>query len=285
MLRLIYLLIFITISYALFAQDGETLFKTNCSACHKLGMRLIGPDLTNITKKRNKEWLYKFIRSSQTLIKSGDKEANKIFKEFNIIMPDQNLTTKEIDAILAYIESKSPKEKEEKNENPSETTNSKVSTEPSQKEEFSDEIIQKGANLFAGKLSFINKGPSCISCHNVKYDEIVSGGALAKDLSDAYERLGSAGIKGILSGLPFPAMKKSFENKKLTDDEINALTAFLKKVSEESIYQHTRNYGNTLLYSGITGSIILLCIFTFIWYNRKRKTVNYNIYKRQIKSL
>lgn len=77
-----------------------------CSACHTIGKgKLIGPDLKGITEKRDKEWLYSFIRSSQTMIQNGDEEAVKIFEEYNKIpMPPNDFTDDQIAGLLAYIE-------------------------------------------------------------------------------------------------------------------------------------------------------------------------------------
>ncbi|MEK6614506.1 MAG: c-type cytochrome, partial [Bacteroidota bacterium] len=58
------------------AQDGTTIFKQKCSACHKIGEgRLVGPDLIGVTTKRSEDWLMKWTKSSSTLIASGDKDA------------------------------------------------------------------------------------------------------------------------------------------------------------------------------------------------------------------
>ena len=35
------------------AQDGEALYNQNCTACHKFGQKLIGPDLIGINEKRS----------------------------------------------------------------------------------------------------------------------------------------------------------------------------------------------------------------------------------------
>ncbi|MBL6658243.1 MAG: c-type cytochrome [Flavobacteriales bacterium] len=34
-------------------QDGEVIYKQNCTACHKFGQKLIGPDLTGVNEKRS----------------------------------------------------------------------------------------------------------------------------------------------------------------------------------------------------------------------------------------
>lgn len=93
-----------------FSENGKSLFKTNCSACHSIGKgRLVGPDLKNITIKRTEDWLMKWIKSSSSLIKSGDADAISIFKEFNEVpMTDFSfLTDEQLKVMLSYIKEES----------------------------------------------------------------------------------------------------------------------------------------------------------------------------------
>ncbi len=287
MIRKLALGIIVASFSAAFAQDGATLFKSNCGMCHKLGARLVGPDLTNVTQRRSKEWVHKFVKSSQTVVKSGDKDATAIFNEFNqTVMPDQNVTDAQIDEIIKYIESNSAAPATQTGQ-----TAQAAQTEPAKpaEPEITDKatlaaMVEKGAKLFDGRTRFQNGGPTCISCHNVNSYAVTGGGSLAKDLSDVYTRIGNDGIKGVLSGLPFPAMKNSFENKPITEDEATAIAAFLKTVSEENAQTKPFNYADLLVWGGIPGIIVLLGIYSFVWYNRKKKTVNDSIYSRQIKS-
>ena len=90
-----------------FAQDaakGKELFNSNCAACHKLDGNSTGPALRGIADKYDTEWLHKWIKSSSSLIKSGDAAAIKIFEEYNkIVMNDfPALSEEDIDNILAY---------------------------------------------------------------------------------------------------------------------------------------------------------------------------------------
>lgn len=89
------------------AVDGEKIFKQNCAACHSVGKgKLVGPDLKGVNTRRSEAWLLKFIKSSQTMVKSGDKDAVAVFNENNRIpMPDQNLTTQQMKDVLAYLKS------------------------------------------------------------------------------------------------------------------------------------------------------------------------------------
>ncbi len=88
------------------AQDGQALFKQNCGACHSVGKgKLVGPDLKGSTTKFEKEWLHKWIKSSQSLVKENDPIAVKVFEENGSIpMPDQNLSKEEVEAVLTFID-------------------------------------------------------------------------------------------------------------------------------------------------------------------------------------
>jgi mono/diheme cytochrome c family protein len=91
------------------APDGAQLFQL-CGACHTIGKgKLIGPDLYQVTQRREKEWLIRFIRNSQEVIQSGDAYAIKLFEDHNKIpMPPSTYTDEQINAVLDYIENYVP---------------------------------------------------------------------------------------------------------------------------------------------------------------------------------
>ena len=60
------------------AVAGKALFNANCAACHKLDKKATGPALRGVAEKYDKEWLYKWIRDSQELIKSGDATSSRL---------------------------------------------------------------------------------------------------------------------------------------------------------------------------------------------------------------
>jgi len=271
-----------------YSQDGESIFKGNCAVCHTIGKGiLVGPDLANVHKRRKKAWIFKFIRSSQSVIKSGDETAVALFEKFNKVqMPNHAaFTDGELNAILSYIESNSPEYVAETEAMPSpeeSTSEPEITGKPI--DEATEEDILNGRLLFSGQLRLQKKGPACLSCHNVKNDHVIGGGLLAKDLTEAYSRLNENGIKAILSSPPFPAMRKAYENHPISDDEAFLLTSFLKDVDQEHYYQHSRNYQLGFLYTGLIGVCILLMIFTYIWRKRKYAPVNQKIFNRQLKS-
>lgn len=94
-------------SLSAFAQDaakGKELFNANCAACHKLDGKATGPALRDVASKFETEWLYKWIKNSGELIKSGDAQAIKVFEENNKVPMSAfpQLSDADIDNILAF---------------------------------------------------------------------------------------------------------------------------------------------------------------------------------------
>ncbi|OGU70174.1 MAG: hypothetical protein A2V93_03850 [Ignavibacteria bacterium RBG_16_34_14] len=266
-------------------SEGERLFIQICRACHTVGEgRLVGPDLLNVTKRRSEEWLLSFIKSSQTVIKNGDNDAVDLFKEFNqIIMPDQTLSQSQIKSILTYIEGIVV----DKTKTVSGTEQFKLQNKEGLNigKLRAEDFIQ-ARKLFSGDIRLINNGPACISCHNVVDDNLISGGLLAKDLTSAYKRLGGEmALNSIITNPPFPVMAAAYANNPITPDEAFLLTAFLYKANKDSIFQWThKDYQNSFLKNGIITAFVLFGGFGLLWWNRKRKSVNHHIYKRQLKT-
>lgn len=267
---------------AAFGQsEGEKLFNQVCVACHTIGQgKLIGPDLAGVHQRRPEDWLIKFVRSSQAVINSGDPYATALFEEYNKLpMPDNNYSDDQIRAIISYIAEHSPG-------GPGDVETGGISLAPGRPlSEASGENIQAGRNLFEGNARLVNGGPTCNSCHNVKNDNVIAGGALAIDLTDAFTRLNEAGIKAILASPPFPAMKQAYHNSALTEEEVFDLTAFLQHVDSVRDSQKAINYGGRLFGFGLGGALVLMVLFGGVWTRSKRSSVNQKIYDRQIKSI
>ena len=281
-----FFILFITLipSSVLPQAKGEKIFLSVCRACHTIGQgRLVGPDLANIQNRLKEDWIVKFVKSSQTVVKSGDPIAVKIFNEYNkIIMPDQSFTDAQIIDVINYIKEKSPKESDAKKGNaPAFKIKNSLgfNLDEAGKDEF-----KIGWEYFTGEKRFKNSGPACFSCHNVAKDNLISGGLLAKDLTSAFSRLNAGGIDAIISSPPFPIMKTAFENKQLTKDEKYYLLAFLKHIDFISKSQKSENHNERFIYAGIFGVFSLFIVFGVIWFNRKKGSVKQEIFKRQLKS-
>ena len=279
------------------AQDGQQLFTSKgCNACHKVGGgRLVGPDLKNVTNRRTKDWIKKFIKDSKALIDGGDSDAIAVFEEYmKVPMPAQNLSDAELDALVTYFESQADAEVEEEGAEVAEEPQDEKPEEEAQPTrsalDATKEEKQEGADLFAGIKGLKNGGPACISCHSVKTERIISGGNLAKELTNAYSMLGDAGIgafvKSPMGGGPTAPMRAAYNGngRDITEDEVYKITAFLAQVDVESPTAPDRNYGALFLWFGSTGLLIVLGLISMIWFVRKKKSVKHEIFKRQLKS-
>ena len=83
---------------------GKEIFNANCAACHKLDAKATGPALRGVGAKYDKAWLYKWIKNSADLIKSGDAQAVKVYEENNKVAMTAfpQLSDADIDNIIAY---------------------------------------------------------------------------------------------------------------------------------------------------------------------------------------
>lgn len=261
-------------------QSGDEvadLFKVKCGICHTIGGgKLIGPDLANVHQRHTEDWLLAFVRSSQTMIASGDSAAIAIFEENNKIpMPDPMISDTEIKSLLNYITENTP------GGGTGTTEESVALSEPvSIIADATEEDLLNGKHLFEGRVRFANGGPSCISCHNQLSDVFFSENSYStKDIAASFANLGEVGVKSILNSPPFPVMAKAFEGRKLTEAEVHDLLFFLKNA-----HKTPSTVPSGYLLYGILGAFGLLLLYAMFWYERKSKTVNHNIYKRQIKS-
>ncbi len=85
------------------AAAGGALYKTNCTACHKLDKRFIGPSPQGILERRSPEWIMNMILDPK-LMTEQDRCAKDLLIEFNgAAMSNQNLTVEETRSILEYF--------------------------------------------------------------------------------------------------------------------------------------------------------------------------------------
>lgn len=82
---------------------GISIFDTNCSACHKVDKRFIGPSPKGIMKRRSPEWIMNMILDPQLMVEQ-DRCAKDLLIEFNgAAMANQNMTEDQARDILEYF--------------------------------------------------------------------------------------------------------------------------------------------------------------------------------------
>lgn len=90
-------------------SQGEQLFRTRCSICHTItGNELsgaIGPDLLGVTRFREKQWLFDWLKAPDQMLAKKDPIAIALYKKYNrVAMPNMRLTQNEAIDILTHIE-------------------------------------------------------------------------------------------------------------------------------------------------------------------------------------
>jgi cytochrome c553 len=89
-------------------ENGKNLFQKNCTTCHSMDLKkeVIGPALSGITDRKNRNWLKKWIKNNKSLRENGDKDAISIYQKYGKIEMNlfPNLSEKDIDYILDFIQ-------------------------------------------------------------------------------------------------------------------------------------------------------------------------------------
>lgn len=90
------------------ASDGKAIFKQNCGVCHALtDQKITGPGLKGVVDRVPKgDWLFNWVKNNEKMIKSGDAEATKIFKEngnASMTVFEGTLSDEEIKTVVEFI--------------------------------------------------------------------------------------------------------------------------------------------------------------------------------------
>lgn len=218
-------LVFITAPVAL-SQDTPDYYRANCMNCHTIGGgRLTGPDLKDVGKRNDAEWLIAFMQNPKAVIDSGDAYAAKITEESRgVVMPTlPGMTRYRAEQILKLIEAESKLEK-------SQFQGIRISNKP-----FTDADRAAGHAIFTGTRQLKNGGAACNACHSMHNLSSLGGGHLGPDLTKVYERL--KGRKSLSAWLMAPAtetMQPIFKNRPLEAEEIHALAAYFEDAAQHS---------------------------------------------------
>ncbi|MEO8386182.1 MAG: multicopper oxidase domain-containing protein [Betaproteobacteria bacterium] len=86
------------------AVKGKLAFESKCLACHSVGQgKKLGPDVAGVTRRRSDQWLARWLKSPEEMLKT-DADAKTMLKESNNVpMPNQNLSDAEIREYIKYF--------------------------------------------------------------------------------------------------------------------------------------------------------------------------------------
>lgn len=241
----------------LFSIEPAEYFTKKCMSCHTVGQGDdVGPDLKGITKKRDKKWLIRFIQESQSMIEEGDPISNELFEKYKRKkMPDHELDDDEVEELLAYIESGKVKDAVA-------DMRSALDANPFE--------IQKGKDLFTGKVKLSKGGPSCFTCHEAGNLGVLGGGSLGPDLTHAYTSYNDKGLSKVITKINFPTMIKVYKKRGLTEEEAYQIKSFLWSVDR----QENEDHGNEkkFFFLGLIGFLLILGALDLLWKKRTKKS-------------
>ncbi len=242
------------------AQQATDYFRTNCTTCHSIGGgRLVGPDLKNVTQRRDRAWLEKFIQNPKAVIDSGDPYAQQLVKDSQgIVMPTLGIGAADAKALIDFLDTESKK-------SASQYAGAQVNEAP-----FTPQDIAAGRQLFRGETRLAKGGPSCVSCHTFKGVGGLSGGRLGPDLTLVFERLG--GRKGLTAWLGNPAsptMMPVFKTRPLQPQEVQSLVALFQDTARKGGADDSAALLNFFLI-GLGGCVVGMVTLDSIWKKRFR---------------
>ena len=237
------------------APDPAVIFASRCGGCHSVGRgEVVGPDLKGVTSRHDRDWLHRFITSSQTVIRSRDKEAVALFERYRRqVMPDHPLSSAEIDALLAFVSVGGPGAGDSEIRLASAASGAEVS---------------RGRDLFLGRKPLVNGGAACIHCHAAGAADPVAAGTLAPDLTRTYFKYKDWGLVRVLEKpqLELPLMSDLYGSRPLTHDEAYALSAFLCRAAHGKAVPIDRAApSRTAALFGFGGSALIF------WWTGRRK--------------
>ncbi len=240
------------------ASPAGTLFEKQCYSCHNIGGgKKKGPDLKDVTKRRDRQWLLKFIPAPKDLKNSGDKAAVQLFREFAPEeMPDQMLSPDQIDQLLTFIEQVSASGK------------AFVPQSGRLSRPVRPGDAAAGYALFVGTKRLASKGPACIQCHSVQGVGPVGGGTLGPDLTQANVRYTDVELASILKAPAFPTMSQLFANNQLTNEEVVQVFAYLQSARRRT--PDTGRYGFAFVLLGCAGAVGVMGLMNHRWRGRLR---------------
>ncbi len=242
-------------------QDAGTFFKQNCTSCHTIGGgRLIGPDLKDVTTRKDRAWLIQFLQNPKAMIDSGDPYATKLQQEARgVVMPNiAGMSPQQAQALLDLIAAESKLAR-------SRFAGAQISDRP-----LNAQDVAKGKMVFLGEQPLSGGGPACMSCHTIKGLTLLGGGRLGPDLTRVYERLqGRKGLAAWLSSPASPTMSPVFKDHAIQPDEILSLVALFEDSAKRGGQDDTTSLLNFFLL-GVGGMVLGLISLDALWKTRFR---------------
>jgi mono/diheme cytochrome c family protein len=230
-------------------------FGQMCAGCHTIGAgSLTGPDLKNVSARKDRDWLISYMQNPKAAFDSGDAYALHLLAEARgVVMPKPfGMNREKAESVLELIDEESKLEK------------SRFAGPPVSDAPFKPGNAERGRELFIGKELFANGGASCVTCHTAYGLGRQEGGKLGPELTKAYERLGGrASLTARLWSPATPTMLPVYKDHPLELDEVMCLVAYLEQEAKEGVEQSSAPPIKFFLL-GLGGTVLALAAASFL---------------------
>lgn len=219
---------------------GKVVFMDQCSVCH-------GADASGKTAVAESLGISVADFRSKQVQSLTDPDIQRVISEGKGVMPPVGkLSEKDFTNLIAFIRSFSIEQSEES---------------------IAQGSLQRGEQLFTGKVHFRNRGPACISCHSIAGLSFPNGGTLGPDLTHAYTKLGPRGMDAAMQTLYFGVMTPIYNEHPVVPQEQADLVALFKQSETRS---QTRWSTQILILISFLLGGVFVALTGFLWRDRVR---------------
>lgn len=239
------------------APDPATdLFARKCASCHTVGKGArVGPDLKDVLARRDRAWVERFVAAPSAMLDT-DATARQLLTQANgVRMPDLALPAADVRTLVDLIARCSVQ--------PCDLVGQFVAVTTATPADAA-----RGRDFFTGRAALRAGATPCLSCHTVRGAGAgIAGGTLAKDLTNAFGRLGDQGLDAVLKNPAFPVMSRVFAVHPLQTDEAFALRAFLYDANRQDAPDEDLL---SLPLAALLGAVVVLAVLNAAWARRLR---------------
>jgi mono/diheme cytochrome c family protein len=238
------------------APGPARFFAQSCAGCHSIGGgALTGPDLKDVARRQDRDWLVRYILNPKGVLDSGDPSARQLVAESRgVVMPHPfGMTRERAEAVLDFIEAESQQPR------------SQFAALPIPDRTFTPEDVARGRELFLGQRALANGGAACIACHAVHGSGDLEGGRLGPNLTKVYERVGGrAALTAQLWAPGTPTMQPTYQQHALEREEVLALGAYLEETDKQGV-EDASPVPLKFLLMGLGGAVLGLAVVSSLW--------------------
>lgn len=85
---------------------GQALFLRVCASCHTIGRGIkVGPDLIDVSARRERAWLLRYISAPEKMHSQGDATARELAEKYKAVrMPNLGLSEDDASDLLSYLD-------------------------------------------------------------------------------------------------------------------------------------------------------------------------------------